>query len=135
MKLLLVEWDEVPRYWPAIEAWVGLALRRSLVYAAPDILRLLLQGEMQLWIAADGGTVCACAVTEIRRCPRSTLCVFVVVGGRGIDEWIGFEAGIAAWAKRKGCRAIEGSGRRGWERQMKDDGYVPVFTVYRKVLA
>lgn len=135
MKLILVEWDDVPRYWPHIEHWMELGLEVSLAYRPPDILFSLLLGQRQLWIAEDEtGEVFAFTVTEILNTPRAKILWSLVTGGKKIDAWVHFEGAISEWARKLGCKAFEGPGRKGWERKMEKFGFVPVFQIFRKML-
>ena len=131
MNLILVEWNDAPKYWTQIEKWVEDALESSLGYRAHDILLNVVKGDMQLWLAEENG-IQACAVTQLLQYPRARICSVVVIAGKEMDNWIHFETDVLRWAKEMGCKAIEGKGRKGWERKMAASGYVPVFVVYRK---
>jgi hypothetical protein len=129
------EWYDVPHYWPQVEALIKAALAHgSIAWAPTDIYAMLLARQMQLWLALSGEEVVACAVTRIDAYPQAKVCALLLIGGTELDSWLHFSDDIAAWAKGKGCDAMEGPGRRGWERKARHLGWRPVWTVYRKML-
>lgn len=124
----------MPHYWPFVEKWVAAALEgRSITHTPQDMYDGCLGGRMVLWLAVRDEPV-ACAISCIESYARATICTVHVIGGKGIEDWLYFEAAVCRWAKQRGCIAIEGPGRKGWERKIKHFGYAPVYSVYRKML-
>lgn len=106
------------RCWPLIEP----AVRRfDATLPMPAIFWDLRHGVRQLWrvVSDDGRIVLAAIVSELvgRDDPRGAVMRLCWVGGFAMDEWWpDAVAGLEAWARRQDCRAIEITGRRGWQR-------------------
>lgn len=83
-------------------------------YELTDILKALLDRDMQLWI--DESTA---AVTTIIRYPRKTTCLILAAGG-DLDVLRRDLPLVEAWAKENGCDAMEVMGRKGWLRALPD---------------
>lgn len=118
-----------------VERHIAAALSHgSIAWLPSDIYALLLSRHLRLWLALSEGEVLACAVSMIQEYPRAKVCALLLVGGEKLDQWLHFSDDIAAWAKSQGCTALEGPGRKGWERAAKSLGWKPVWTVYRRML-
>jgi len=127
--------DDVPHYWPKVEHWLAAAVaHNAIAWIASDVRHELMFRRMQLWLALDGDAPVACAVTRIDDGPRARICNVLLIGGVHIDEWLIFEEDMCRWARSIGAVALEGPGRRGWERKVKSRGWRPVWTIYRKLL-
>jgi hypothetical protein len=135
LRLLKAEWFDVPHYWPKVEHWLAAAVaHNAIAWIASDVRHELMFRRMQLWLALDGDAPVACAVTRIDDGPRARICNVLLIGGVHIDEWLIFEEDMCRWARSIGAVALEGPGRRGWERKVKSRGWRPVWTIYRKLL-
>lgn len=106
----------------------------SIAWWPVDIYALLLRRQLQLWVVRCGAETRACGVTRIEDYPRARVCGMLLVAGKEMDSWLHFDKDIEAWAREQGCTAMEGPGRRGWERVAAPLGWQPVWTVYRKML-
>jgi hypothetical protein len=89
-------------------------------YALEDVLALVSSGEAQLWVSLDQDGIEAACVTTIVDYPRRKACLILFLGGTRLKHWLEFEAVIAAWAKAQGCDCLEGYGREGWTKVLKD---------------
>ena len=87
-----------------------------------DVIEGVMSGHMQLW---SGET--ACAVTEIIVFPKKKV-LHVFLAGGSMDEIIAMNESAMIWGKAQGCKDMTISGRKGWERVLKNHGYKPVFT-------
>lgn len=135
LRLVQAPWYDVPHYWPQIEEGVQKALSHgSIAWTAEEIRATLMRRASQLWLALNDDRVAAFAITELQVFPRIRVLFVMLIGGQGMDAWLHFEAKICEWGKEMGCVAVEGPGRRGWERKMKSRGWAPVWTVFRKML-
>lgn len=98
--------------------WIEAALAYSGdTHTLDDIVNAIIEGKMQLWPTPD-----ACAVSEIIRYPRKKVChVFLAAGNLGtiLDAQPSFEA----WAIDQGCEQITLTGRLGWLKTLKRDGW------------
>lgn len=135
MKLVQVQWWDIPQVWPAVEPWIGAALAHGGGgYWLEDIYAGLLGRQMKLWLVKNGATAKACAITQLWNQPRLKVCDILAVGGRDLASWEHLIGEIEAWAASMGCDETRAHGRLGWKRQAARYGYEPLHMVYRKVL-
>ena len=101
-----------------------------------DILKFLVDRSMQLWVLYDylGDKIVMAGVTEVVVYARKKVCRAVVLGGDGLDAWVGYIDQIEAWAKTKDCNQMEAFGRRGLAKKMEAIGYQNKYVVIRKDL-
>lgn len=86
-----------------------------------DILTKLFLQRMQLWVAHEGPELQAAMTTEIVIEPNRKIVNLCHLGGRGVNNWLGYLDTIEAWAKSNGCTAVTVSrARPGWKRLMRD---------------
>jgi len=118
--------------WPVVEELVekGLDSEQGF-YDAQDILGLLKQKKMQLWVAIDAGEkkIVAVMVTQIAGYPKGKACWLVLVGGAEMDGWIKFMKIIKAWAKHEECDRILSFSRDGWIRRLAPYGFKKMRTL------
>ena len=82
-----------------------------------DIVEAIAEGRMQLWPAKD-----SCLVTEITLFPRKKV-LHVFLGGGDLDEILGMHQSVVQWAKDQGCESLTMTGRKGWVKALKNDGW------------
>ena len=98
----------------------------------PDELKVRCkEGNAQLWFAWSDHLEAA-LVTEIWNLPKSTVCVFMSIGGQHISRWLGLLDDVETWAKAQGATISRTFGRKGWGRILPD--YKPRYFVYEKDL-
>jgi hypothetical protein len=114
---------EVDAVWPLVEPQIAAVCRRGRGKESPDDIRQALKArDQQLWLAWDGA-IAAVAVTQIVRHPRKTCCRIRICAGRERRSWQAHIAAIEAWARAKGCAAMELIARPGWSRVLARHGY------------
>jgi len=91
-----------------------------------DIAEAIVAGKMQLWPAKD-----SCLVTEITVFPRKKV-LHVFLGGGDLEEIIGMHESVVQWAIEQGCESLTMTGRKGWLKALKDDGWKSQLTLYEK---
>lgn len=117
------------RAWSMVEGWITAALLRGKADTAPEQVREFLARDlMQLWLAWDGSRPKGCCVTEIVTGARGKVCNLVVVAGSDFAQWAPLLARIKQWARDQGCVRLEASGRAGWERHAREQGWRKVRT-------
>jgi hypothetical protein len=116
--------------WPLVENWIAAALERGKADQTPDDIRQHLQrATIQLWLAwGHEPRPRGCCVTEIAGGARGKVCNLVIVAGLDLASWLPLLAVIEAWAREAGAVRLEASGRAGWERRLKSEGWKPVRT-------
>jgi hypothetical protein len=133
--LVHVAYDEVDPFWSLVEPWIDAAAEKSRgKMVGGDVYDMLLEGRMQLHLALDREKVRAVCVTEIIEYPRLKVCQILIVTGEGMESWWEMIVGIERWARAKGCQAMKSDTRPGWERFLKEKGYVKTHVVLEKDL-
>ena len=109
----------------ASEAWVRCRpyIEKALEYSRgthtiEDIEDGVMDGRYQFW-AADNSAV----ITEIIIYPRFKALNGFLIAGKLDELFDVLEPAIADFAKFAGCKRIEGTGRKGWERVGSRRGY------------
>jgi hypothetical protein len=69
-----------------------------------------------LWLAWDGDSILAAAVTELAAVDGGKLCTILACGGRDLARVAPLAAGLERYARDEGCARIRICGRRGWAR-------------------
>jgi hypothetical protein len=82
-----------------------------------DIVTSIVEGKMQLWPAEK-----ACIVTEITVYPRKKV-LHVFLGGGELGQILDMHTDVVQWAKDQGCESLTMTGRRGWTKALKNDGW------------
>ena len=116
----------VPRAWPLVVDWITEALTKGKADETPtEILERLLAGRQQLWLAWDDQLARArgICVTEIFDSARGKACNLAIVAGQDFAAWRHLTEAVKAFAREHGCNRLEASGRKGWERHAKAEGW------------
>ena len=82
-----------------------------------DIVTSIVEGKMHLWPAKD-----SCLVTEITVFPRKKV-LHVFLGGGNLEEIISMHDSVIQWAKDQGCESLTMTGRHGWSKALKKNGW------------
>lgn len=107
--------------------WIGDALKYARgTHTVDDVIDGIKAGSFQLWPSDRG-----CIVTQIVNCPRKRSLNFFLAGGE-MDQIKDMYASCVEFAKANGCTALLISGRKGWQRVWKSEGFEPVYTVLGK---
>jgi hypothetical protein len=132
-ELCCVDPAQVAKIWPHVADLIRRAMQRGRMGRFTDVEADVLGGNAYLWLAIDGGSVLATAVTKVTAEADERLCTIVACAGQGDNDWPRFGAlieGLEEYARAEGCRALEICGRPGWSRRLKD--YRLVKVVIRK---
>ena len=98
--------------------WIELALEYGGgTHLFSDIVTSIVEGKMQLWPAKD-----SCLVTEITVFPRKKV-LHVFLGGGNLEEIISMHDSVIQWAKDQGCESLTMTGRHGWSKALKKNGW------------
>ena len=103
--------------------WIKSALEYSDgTHDIEDIIQGILANKMQYW----ENDKCA-VVTEVIDYPKKRVLHVFLAGGEleGIRD---LEHSAVEWAKSIGCSAFTLTGRRGWEKALKKDGWENLHT-------
>lgn len=110
--------DQAVKIWPTVEPMLARATAETLgCFETPDLLRGILNGNMQLWVAADESGVHAAMTTQIHRYPRRSSLRVEFIGGTRLKAWAKeFCEALDAFARENNITLMEGAFRRGWLR-------------------
>lgn len=105
-----------------------------MIWTADDIKARLIDRDMQLWGVRKGTETLGAVVTETYDTAAGRVCAIPITGGDRLAEWLHLLPVIEEWAKRVGCVRIEATGRSGWERALRRQGYRAITTQVGKEL-
>jgi len=100
-----------------------------------DILRFVLNGQMQLWVGHDDNEIYGHVITEVKNYPQRKMLVVQYCAGEPnhmqyVDEEM-FDL-LDRFAKDAGCSGIEFVGRPGWRKQAGKYGFEVQSVMYQK---
>ena len=132
MEVSLVPPQLIDGLWPRIFPHLSKASDYTFGrYEPEDILEFVVSGDAHLWVVFDGEDIIGITVTRFWEYPRKKCLDMVFIGG---DEGFSWKDPmleiLQRWARDNGCEAIESSGRVGFARAFKDDGYKMLWQVY-----
>jgi hypothetical protein len=109
--------DDILLCWPQIEPILKRATDRDRAYEPIDILLLVMQGRLSMFVIRDGGPIAAVVVTEIRQYPRCRVLEVRFIAGTGLRRLFRpILDALDAQAESLDCISIAGFERKGWSR-------------------
>ena len=137
MQVSLIPKDHVPDVWEDIKPYIAKAAKYTYGrYTVDDILDNIIQYDRNLWMAFDDGGVKGVIVTYFKTYPQKLYLDLEFCAG---DEGLTWKAPMLKvlqhWAYDNGCDGIESSGRLGWAKILKADGYKPLWQTYELPVA
>jgi hypothetical protein len=123
--------------WPVIKAFVDKSAKYSGDRTeSEDIRQDCENGTVFLWVAHDDNHDTHGFVTgQFLDYPGMKVLALQFTGGRRLREWSSdMWNTLESFARDNGCSKIEGAGRIGWLRFMKQFGCTPAFYIYEKDL-
>lgn len=124
--------DTIPQLLPYLKKSEEQTRGRTTV---DDILKFVLNGQMQLWIGHEEGRIYGHVITEVKDYPRRKMLVAQYCAWEPNhmqymeDEMFDL---LNRFAKDTGCSGIEFVGRPGWRDQAKKYGFEVQSVVYQK---
>lgn len=133
MQVTMVPREHAKSIWPEVEEYLaGAALYTHGRYEVEDILDSILEYDHTLWIAFDEVGVAGAVVTNFAHYPRKKYLVMTFTGGRELEKWQAPMLKLLQhWAYDSQCDGVEGTGRLGWAKKFKSDGYVPLWQTFQ----
>lgn len=136
MNVSLVPYGAVAGLVPALMPFLAESERWTRGRAkVDDLLRFVLNGQMQLWAVHDENHVYGHIITEVKQYPQcKMLSVQYCAMQPGLMEMVEEEmqAKAAQFAKDAGCAGIEFVGRPGWRKTANKYGYEVQSVMYQK---
>lgn len=112
--------DWAVKLWPIVEPMLAPAVAETLgCFETADILHGILNGNIQLWVAADADqkTIYAAMTTQIHTYPRRKSLRVEFIGGTRLRAWAkDFCKALDDFARENSITLMEGAFRRGWVR-------------------
>ena len=136
MNVSLVPYGAVAGLVPALMPFLAESERWTRGRAkVDDLLRFVLNGQMQLWAVHDENHVHGHIITEIKQYPQCKMfSVQYCAMQPGLMEVVEEEmqTKAAQFAKDAGCAGIEFVGRPGWRKTANTYGYEVQSVMYQK---
>jgi len=115
------------QHWTRCRRWLLPALHHvNGAIDEADIISVLATGRLQLWSTGD-----AAILTEVIEYPRLKAVRLCLIGGQlnGVKK---LEQDVCDWARKLGCKRLEGAGREAWVKVVH--GYVEMGPLFHKHL-
>ena len=118
--------------WGKVEGFIEKAAKYTYGrYTVSNIYDLVKEEDYQLWVAYDDGVFKGAVVTNILTYPQRKLLGMQFCGGDELKLW---KEPMLELLKRfgmeSGCDGIESTGRPGWAKVFKEDGYKATWVTY-----
>lgn len=127
---------DVDGRWPSVATYVARAVVHS---ASPEPVESwrasCRDGRRQLWVITKNECTIGVVITEIYETQRGLTCALPIAAADNLAEAItAVSELIEAWARAEGCVRLEGWGRPGWSRQLRQLGWTPYAVQIEKSL-
>jgi hypothetical protein len=99
---------------------IKAAMEKGRLSSYADVEHSVRNGTALLWLAWNGETIKAAAVTELTSANGEKFCTIVACGGHDRSQWLPLIAGLEAYGSREGCAAMRIYGRRGWRKLLPE---------------
>ena len=119
-QLICVHPAQVHEFWPHVASLIKAAMEKGRLSSFADVEHAVRNGSALLWLAWNGETVKAAAVTELGQANAEKFCTIVACGGHDRSQWLPLIAGLEAYGKTQGCNAMRIYGRRGWRKLLPE---------------
>ena len=133
LKAQIVQPEDVAYIWEEVAPLLERVKEHGEGEAEPDdFLEALTHGDMQLWIATDGGVMHSAMVTQIVVYPQKKVLRVISIAGSDFKKLYEFNDMVESFAIRTGCSGMELWGRKGWKKLLPD--WESNYIVYTKDL-
>ena len=113
MRLEYVPLWDIEREWGAIAPLLAKALEKQTAMSIESVKADCLRGKFWLWHVPGR----AAFVTEVQQFPLERICMIVLCGGDGLEEWLAeSDETLSRHAQHFGCSAMMIVGRAGWSK-------------------
>jgi len=119
-QLICVDPAQVHEFWPHVASLIKAAMEKGRLSSFTDVEHAVRNGRALLWLAWNGETVKAAAVTELGNANGETFCTIVACGGHDRAQWLPLIARLEAYGRAQGCAAMRIYGRRGWRKLLPE---------------
>lgn len=132
IEVSLIPSQYVDSCWEKVEQFIDKAAEYTYGrYTTGNIYDMIKDGDYQLWVAMNEKEFKGAVVTNIITYPQRKLLGMQFCGGEELDTWKDPMLDILKrFAKDVGCEGIESTGRPGWAKVFKNDGYKATWVTY-----
>jgi hypothetical protein len=124
--------EYVAKVWPKVEPILKRVVKPRTGYTTDHVLVELQLRKWQLWVI---GNFDAVVTTCIQVRPLHKVLWVPFIAGNNMDSWLDDWLKVQdAFAKENECIAIEFAGRKGWQRELRNRDYKPMWVILRKEL-
>ncbi len=134
MNIAAVTPRHLPAVWPRIMEFIQMPLEYESGGLTPELIyKGIEEGKYVLIVAWEGATIMAAQTAEIITDPQGRVMNLMTTGGRELETWQDdMVEVIDKIAKEQKCISIRTRGRPGWLRQLKRNGYKPLYFIAEK---
>ena len=133
LKAQIVQPEDVAHIWDQVAPLLERVKEHSEGEAEPDdFLEPLTHGDMQLWIATDGGVMHSAMITQIVVYPQKKILRVISIAGSDFKRLYEFNDMVESFAIKTGCSGMELWGRKCWKKLLPD--WESNYIVYSKDL-
>ena len=135
MKVLYIDETKLAEAWPHAAPWLKKAFERGgSDYPIEDLSIDIECGKKRLFRLVHGKSFAWLCVGLMQNSQNRT-CNIYAVSGVGVEGfWDEIDKFVCAWAKYNQCQYVNFSGRKGWERAIKHQGWQVASVNYKKEL-
>tara|TARA_R110000822_G_scaffold92438_1_gene213221 strand:- start:6637 stop:7053 length:417 start_codon:yes stop_codon:yes gene_type:complete len=128
--------DLVNHVWDSVKGFIKSATDTTGgKYNEDDVYNDIQRGTYVLWIIVDKDDIIGTLTTRIAAYPNRRSMSIDWLGGNRLEELLPvFHPVMEQYAKDNRCTHLEGYGRGGWARTLKDYGWKADFVVYNMEL-
>ena len=132
MQVSLVPKEYVPQVWDKVAGMIEKAADYTNGrYTIEDAYDYVMQHDYPLWIVFNADGIKGAVVTYFGAYPRKKTLNVMFLGGEDGAAWKeAMLTTLNCWAFDNGCDTIEASGRPGWARVLKNDGFTPLWQTF-----
>lgn len=100
-----------------------------------DTLAAIKNKDVQAWVCVNNsGNIDLAFTTTIYETPFGKTLEIVAVGGKNLDKWLWVLDFLSDWAQKLGCKRLLTSGRLGWTKVLRKNGFKTVSYVNERML-
>src|SRR5262249_5020222 len=93
-QLICVDPAQAHEFWPHVASLIRAAMEKGRLSSYADVEHAVRNGNALLWLAWNGETIKAAAVTELTHANGETFCTIVACGGHDRSQWLHLIEGL-----------------------------------------
>lgn len=132
IQISLVPEQFIDDAWARVSGYIATAVYQTDGrYTLDDAYTLVKEHGYLLWVAFGGGEMKGAVITRFAQYPRKKALHIQFLGGAEGRAWkTSMLEMLQRFARDQDCDCIEASGREGWSRVLKLDGFKPLWHTF-----